>query len=401
MTKVEVFSVEQGEERRFFNCKNKTRICIALLALVLVAVMLAILIWVYIGKGLDGTQAKKNTTASDLWSNIRLPRSSIPVSYDIQLDVDMKNESYHGKVNILFRVVATTQLVVFHGKNLKVSQAEIVKGGVKIKTETLLYNALYEQYVIQVKKTLPKDNTYELKITFSNVLGRNLHGFYMSKFDDSKGKTHKVAMTFFSPVSARMAIPCFDEPNMKANFTLTISHQEGYHALANMPAKNTSSHKDRVTTQFEPSIKMSTYILCWLISDFKSLNRTLGDLIIKTWASEEEVQNTEYGMNVSLQLLSHYESYFGIKFPLKKLDIAAVPEFGAGAMENWGLITYRKARFLYNPSKTSSVVKQRILNIISHELTHQWFGNLATMDYWIEAWLKEGKNCSDFNKRHR
>ena len=390
------FSIENA--RMTSNSRTSSRkswVIIICVVLVLTAVVLTLSI--YFGflpahdKESGGT---KNVTAEELWSSIWLPRDCKPSTYDIILDVDMKKEMYQGTVTIRFDVIEDTDLVVFHKKNLDILETELSsdKKGEHLQIETQLYNNVLEQQILKLKSNMSKGSSYKLTLTIENKLYSQLHGFYMSKYKDSSNRTHKTAMTFFSPVSARMAIPCFDEPNMKANFTLTISNQKEYHALANMPAKKTIQSKDKVTTYFEPSIKMSTYILCWVVSDFVSRNLTTSSKqLIKAWATKEEVHFTEYGINITARLLHHYENYFGIPFPLKKLDVVALPEFGPNAMENWGLITYRKARFLYDAEKTPITLKQMMLITVAHEMAHQWFGNLATMDYWTDAWLKEGK----------
>uniref|UniRef100_A0A8C8E8F5 Laeverin n=1 Tax=Otus sunia TaxID=257818 RepID=A0A8C8E8F5_9STRI len=199
------------------------------------------------------------------------------------------------------------------------------------------------------------------------------------------------------PTYARTVYPCFDEPAMKATFNIRIVHDPSYVALSNMPAIDVSEMKDEngslwTVTTFNTSLKMSTYLTAFVICDFDYVTRTERGNEIRIWARKEAVKNgyVDYALNITGPIFSFLEDLLNVSYPLPKTDLVALPDFGAGAMENWGLITFQESSLMYLPSDKFTSRKAMIAIIVSHELGHQWFGNLVTMNWWNDLWLNEG-----------
>lgn len=229
---------------------------------------------------------------------------------------------------------------------------------------------------------------------FTAYLNDELRGFYRSSYIEN-GVTKYLAVSQFEAVDARRSFPCFDEPAMKATFNITLGRNESWTSASNMPLMATIPMEDEpgfVWDIFEPSIKMSTYLVAFLVSEFVNVESdpALSNVLFRIWARPAFRNQTEYARDIGPRVLEYYEQFFDVGFPLPKQDMAAVPDFAAGAMENWGLITYREADLLIDPKKTSASSKQRVCIVIAHEVAHQWFGDLVTMQWWNGIWLNEG-----------
>ncbi|NXI54285.1 AMPQ Aminopeptidase, partial [Chloroceryle aenea] len=206
--------------------------------------------------------------------------------------------------------------------------------------------------------------------------------------------------SLLEPTYARTVYPCFDEPAMKATFNIRIIHDPSYVALSNMPAIDVSERKDEngslwTVTTFNTSLRMSTYLTAFVICDFDYVTRTERGNEIRIWARKESVKNgyVDYALNITGQIFSFLEDLLNVSYPLPKTDLVALPDFGAGAMENWGLMTFQESSLMYIPSDKFTIRKAMIAIIVSHELGHQaceWFGNLVTMNWWNDLWLNEG-----------
>ncbi|RWS22799.1 puromycin-sensitive aminopeptidase-like isoform X2, partial [Leptotrombidium deliense] len=232
-----------------------------------------------------------------------------------------------------------------------------------------------------------------LSIEFSGKLNNQaVGGFYASKYTVGNDSRYE-AVTQFEPTSARKAFPCFDEPNMKATFSASLIAPNDRIALSNMPQIcNTSVSKTESKIMFAKSPQMSTYLLAFAVGEYEYLeNKTSdGKIVVRAYTPIGQKQNGQFALNTAIRAVEYFQKYFGVAYPLPKLDLIAISEFDAGAMENWGLITFKQVNMLLDSKSASLAQKQRVAFVVVHEVAHQWFGNLVTMDWWSQLWLNEG-----------
>ncbi|XP_056454638.1 aminopeptidase N-like [Gadus chalcogrammus] len=348
--------------------------------------------------------------SNEPWDKYRLPQSLVPETYTVTLhprlipDPNTKLYIFTGTSHVVFKCVKETQLILIHSNKLNYTKAGdgplatlTTEGGgalaPAIKSSRLVEKTQY--LVLQLSRSLLKDQKYRLSTTFTGELADDLGGFYRSEYLES-GVKKIVATTQMQPTDARKAFPCFDEPAMKAIFHITLIHAHGTRALSNGMEKGTTNETIngmpvKVTT-FEPTKKMSTYLLAFIVSDFDFIETMLDGVLIRIFARKEAIaaKQGEYALQVTGPILKFFEAYYNARYPLPKSDQIALPDFNAGAMENWGLITYRETALLYDKQYSSNSNKERIASIISHELAHMWFGNLVTLRWWNDLWLNEG-----------
>ncbi len=247
-----------------------------------------------------------------------------------------------------------------------------------------------ETVTFELDNPLESGEAY-IGISFSGTLNDNLCGFYRSKYALPDNTERYMATTQFEAIDARRAFPCFDEPSQKATFYLTLIVPEDRTAISNMPMrKEFSIGNGQKAVQFDTTPVMSTYLLAFIVGDLESVEaKTKNNTIVRVWATPGKKDQCAFALDVGVRALEYFENYFGIPYSLPKLDMAAIPDFDPGAMENWGLVTYREVALLFDEKHSSTAVKQRVASIIAHELAHQWFGDLVTMKWWNDLWLNE------------
>lgn len=329
------------------------------------------------------------------WEEIRLPTNLHPLHYDMLVRTYLNKLTFTGNSNITIKVTNSTDLILFHINLLEIRAVSVEDGSGKplaIKEEFGYKPNQF--YVVRMDAELPVGR-YTLKIKFAgNVTTKQLNGFYNSTYTTKGNITRVLGATDFQPTDARKAFPCFDEPALKATFTISIEHASEYRALSNMPAvsrRNVSN--SRTVTQFQKSVRMPTYLVAYIVSDFQSLNTTTGtydNITLRTWSTPDQYTDSQYGLNIGKNVTTFLEKYYNIPFPLPKQDMVALPDFNSGAMENWGIITYRETALLYKPGVSSETNRQRIAYVVAHELAHMWFGNLVSCKWWNDIWLNEG-----------
>lgn len=329
------------------------------------------------------------------WSRLRLPRYIIPLHYRLLLHPNLTSLSFTGSVQIQIEVRNNTNWVVLHSKGLQISKATILNQNLAHLSEQVLpvlHNPSHEQIGIFSPWVLSSGQKYFLYIEFGAELSEGFNGFYKSTYRTSAGEIRTLASTHFEPTSARMAFPCFDEPNFKANFSLRIRRSTEYISLSNMPIfKTVELNGGLLEDHFAASVKMSTYLVAFVICDFKSVTATTSSGVqVSIYAAPEKWNQTQYALEAAVKMLDFYDEYFNIKYPLPKQDLIAIPDFQSGAMENWGLTTYKETSLLFDPLTSSVSDKLWVTMVIGHELAHQWFGNLVTMEWWNDIWLNEG-----------
>ncbi|XP_053682785.1 aminopeptidase N-like [Sabethes cyaneus] len=285
---------------------------------------------------------------------------------------------------------------------LDINQIEILSSKVLNADDVdIPYNAYYGRnrlsYHIALKEHADDTQNVTIVLEFESRLSDTLQGFYKGSFvEEETGQRSWFASTQFSPIDARRAFPCFDSPDMKATFEISLVHpDDGKMVLSNTEHVRTSVVRTGYLREdFATTPRMSTYLVAFIVSDLQLVQRSEGfSPQINIWSRPEVGRMTGYVHKLVLRILPYLERYFDLKFNMKKIDMVAVPDFGFSAMENWGLITFRESAFLVpeDTNKSSSAKhKERVASVVAHELAHQWFGNLVTPRWWNDLWLKEG-----------
>lgn len=332
------------------------------------------------------------------WNNVRLPTFVHPTRYNITIHPNLTTLEVKGQVVIEFYVDKETNFIVFHSNNLTINEKMVQdRKGHRLKIAKLLEYPTHQQLYLQLEESkFRKKGNYTVHLRFVSKLTSELEGFYLSSYVTADGEKRYLATTHFEPTYARSAFPCFDEPQFKAKFKVSIFRDRFHIALCNMPVVNSEDAGFYMGTgllrdDFQQSVEMSTYLVAFVVCDFKRISEmTKRNISVSVYAAESMLPQARYAVDIAARTMDYFESFFGVHYPLPKQDLIAIPDFGAGAMENWGLITYRETAILYDPQETSTVAHEWIAVVVAHELAHQWFGNLVTMKWWNDLWLNEG-----------
>lgn len=363
-----------------------------------------------INEGIEGVQFRRGTfqlMEDGFLDDVRLPRHIIPSNYilDIVPVVREGNFTSTGSLRINFQFFedgadpSYHDKVYLHTKETVINEEDTVVSNVFGERPVVghEYDLEREFYVVHVNRVFIENAfvaEYSLNLTFTSILNDKLAGFYRSQYtEEGVDGPQYLAVTQFEPIDARRAFPVMDEPDLKARFDVRIGRDENLVALSNMDLVSTEPLEGMdgyVWDTFAQSEKMSTYLLAFMVSDFGS-TPGVGNPDLNIWHIRSKADQAVLAADCGPKVLSYYETYFGIDYPLPKTDMVAIPDFDAGAMENWGLITYRETALLYNEGVSSLADRERVIEVIAHELAHQWFGNLVTMKWWTDLWLNEGK----------
>ena len=323
----------------------------------------------------------------------RLYEQFHPENYQLSLEPNIQAMTFTGSVIIKGKKVGRpSQRLTFHQKSLKVTKATVSKHDKKtlkpIGITRINHHGGFDEVRLHSDEMIyPGEYTIELE--FTGVISRQMNGIYPSYFMKNDVQQILIA-TQFESHHAREAFPCIDEPEAKATFDLTLSTENDAVVLSNTPVLKEVTEKDYKLTTFETTPKMSTYLLAFVYGELGYLEaKTKDGVLVRTYATPDNAVFTDFALKVAVDALEFYNDYFDVPYPLAKCDLIALPDFSSGAMENWGLMTYREQALLVDPQNTSLNLKQYIANVVCHELTHQWFGNLVTMRWWTDLWLNE------------
>ncbi|KAH3860698.1 hypothetical protein DPMN_023616 [Dreissena polymorpha] len=352
---------------------------------------------------LGGTTSGPDVTSSnppdvviqEPWKNLRLPKHVKPIHYDITLYPDFYNNNgwFYGNETVELNVTQATNVILIHTNYMNVTRTTLQKAdGASIAISRTFWYPANQFWVVQTMEPMHVGIVL-LRLQFDGSLTRAIVGFYKSTYKIGTEERH-LASSKFQPVDARRAFPCMDEPNIKAEYTVTLVHRPGYIALSNMPETktvpwlhDTSLH----ATHFNRSVPMSTYLVCFVVCDFANITDvTQYGTTIRVFATPDKRSQAEYALKVMKKSMERFQQLFNVPFPLPKNDMIAIPNFVSGAMEHWGLITYREVNMLYDEKEASAANKQRVAVVVAHEIAHMWFGNIVTMDWWDDLWLNEG-----------
>ena len=310
----------------------------------------------------------------------------IPINYNLEFETDLRNFTFSGREVIEIKCQKSTNNITLDAAELKIKKCYLLHGKIPISAKTKL-DGKKEELQIKLNKKIKGKAT--LFIDYTGILNDRLLGFYRSQYKDKNGKTQYLATTQFEAADARRAFPCWDVPNSKATYEISIIADKKYSAISNMPIESKTKLGAKNHYKFKKTPIMPTYLIYLGVGDFEYIKSKIGKIEVRVITTRGNISKGKYALDLGKKLLREYENYFGIKYPLPKLDLIAIPDFAAGAMENWGAITFRETILLYDPKTSSTRTKQYIAEVISHEIAHQWFGNLVTMEWWNDLWLNE------------
>ena len=311
----------------------------------------------------------------------RLLDTFTPNHYNLTLDLTRAEEKeFSGTVIISGE--STDESISLHSKGLTIQSATIDDQPADV--------SFGEFDELRLSQPNLENGNHTIHINFSGNITDAMHGLYPCYFTHD-GVKKQLFATQFESHHAREVFPCVDEPAAKAEYDLTLVTRTGITVLGNMPVKFQEENSDSLTTTFEKTPRMSSYLLAFVIGELhKKTARTKSGVEVNVWATPAQNENTlDFALDIAARSIDFYDEYFGVKYPLPKSDHVALPDFSSGAMENWGLITYRESCLLADPELTPESSRRFIATVIAHELSHQWFGNLVTMNWWNDLWLNE------------
>uniref|UniRef100_A0A2N9HA77 Aminopeptidase n=1 Tax=Fagus sylvatica TaxID=28930 RepID=A0A2N9HA77_FAGSY len=324
----------------------------------------------------------------------RLPKFADPKRYDLRLKPDLTDCKFAGSVAIDLHIVADTTFIVLNAAELSVDSASLSFTNPDSSSKVLEPSKIDlieadEILVLEFSETLPIGIGI-LTIAFQGTLNDKMKGFYRSKYEHN-GEKKNMAVTQFEPADARRCFPCWDEPACKATFKITLDVPSELIALSNMPIVEEKVDGHLKTVSYQESPIMSTYLVAVVVGLFDYVEDHTSDGIkVRVYSQVGTANQGKFALDVAVKTLELYKEYFAVPYSLPKLDMIAIPDFAAGAMENYGLVTYRETALLFDEQHSAAANKQRVATVVAHELAHQWFGNLVTMEWWTHLWLNEG-----------
>jgi len=319
-----------------------------------------------------------------------LPKVAKPIRYEVKLDIDLDNFKYNGSQTVELEIIKETTSFEVNAIDIEIISASLLNEAdfkVDLRFE---YMKDLERIFFSADENIPIGN-YSLKLQFNSTITNDLKGFYKSKFLDLNDNEKWIATTQFEPTSARSAFPCWDEPEHKAVFSITLISHRKYLRVSNEKVLEENILEDgRVETIFVDSMKMSTYLVAFIIGELEvtEIGR-VGDTQIRIIHRPGFSHQTNFAGIASMKILEFFENYYQIPYPGSKLDLIAIPDFAMGAMENVGAVTFREGLLLIDESKATRQELSRSVSVIAHELAHMWFGDLVTMKWWDGIWLNE------------
>ena len=321
----------------------------------------------------------------------RLPQTVRPEHYRLWLTPDLKAATFSGVETIDVTLAEPTNQITLNAAEISFEAVSVGVGGEgKTLRATVSLDKEKQQATLTFPERLPAGKA-TLAIHYTGILNNELRGFYLSKT-----AKRNYAVTQFESTDARRAFPSFDEPAFKATFDVSLVVDTGDTAISNgeiisdTPGDKSGLGAGKHTLKFATTPKMSTYLVAFLVGDFQCTTGESDGVTIRSCSTPDKVALTPYSVDIAKYVLHYYNNYFGIPYPLKKLDLIALPDFEAGAMENFGAITYRETDLLIDPKTASIGAQKEVALVIAHEMAHQWFGDLVTMQWWDNIWLNEG-----------
>lgn len=310
---------------------------------------------------------------------MRLSNNILPQHYRLFFEPDLEKFIFHGTAEISLHIIKPVREIILYA-DLKIAA---------IKVNGLIPNIDHTGEVLKLSLTETVAGNVQIYAEFEGRHSDDLSGFYRSIYRDDEDNEKILVTTQMEAPYARKVFPCFDEPDKKATFEIVLKIDKELEAISNMPISSIRHEGDKKTVYFENSPKMSSYLLYMGVGDFEFIEDALGPVDVHVAAVRGRVQRGHFALELAKKFLDYFQDYSRVPYPLPKLDLIAIPDFAAGAMENWGAITFREILLLFDEKKTSVKIKKRIAEVIAHELWHMWSGNLVTMEWWDDLWLNE------------
>ena len=329
------------------------------------------------------------TLSSD--ADYRLPRTVIPSHYQLTLEPDLDTFTFRGSEVVTVIVHQPVESIVLNAVDLEIDRAELI--GVdpdRRIAATVRFDEAAERATFDLSGTA-EPGEWELHVEFRGELNDKLHGFYRSSYEGPDGETKVIATTQFEATDARRAFPCWDEPDLKATFGVTLVVPDAMTAISNAAAiANEPVGDGKRRVRFADTMRMSTYLVAFVVGDFEATDPVDVDGVpLRIVYPPGKGHLTPFALEVGAHSLRYFTGYYGIPYPGDKVDMIAIPDFAWGAMENLGAITYRETALLVDPKRATQLELQRVAAVIAHELAHMWFGDLVTMKWWNGIWLNE------------
>lgn len=322
-----------------------------------------------------------------------LPANVVPKHYDLTLEPNFTNFTFDGTVVVDLDVAEDSKSISLHTLELDIHSAKVSSDGKVVSSSPQIsYDEKTQVSKFDFSDVIPKGSKAQLEIKFTGQLNDKMAGFYRSTYKKSDGTEGVLATSQMEPTDARRSFPCFDEPSLKAEFTVTLVADKNLTCLSNMDvASETEVQSGKKAVKFNKSPLMSTYLIAFIVGELNYIETNDFRVPVRVYAPPgQDIEHGRFSLNLAAKTLAFYEKVFGIEFPLPKMDQVAIPDFAQGAMENWGLVTYRVVDLLLDEKASGAATKERVAEVVQHELAHQWFGNLVTMDWWEGLWLNEG-----------
>jgi aminopeptidase N/puromycin-sensitive aminopeptidase len=315
----------------------------------------------------------------------RLPSTVVPTHYTLAFAPDLKAATFTGQESIDVTLAEPAGHITLNALEIAFQSVTVSAAG-KQQTAIVSLDPAKEQATFTFPEKLPAGNA-TLSIAYTGILNDKLRGFYLSKT-----ARRNYAVTQFESTDARRAFPSFDEPAFKAAYDISLTVDTADTAISNGPiiSDTPGPAAGKHTLKFLTTPKMSTYLVAFLVGDFQCTAGEQDGVALRVCSTPDKVALTSFAMDVAKFTLHYYDTYFGIQYPLKKLDLIGIPDFEAGAMENFGAITFRESLLLIDPKTAPIAVEKEVALDITHEMAHQWFGDLVTMKWWDNTWLNEG-----------
>ncbi|ODV58291.1 M1 family metallopeptidase [Ascoidea rubescens DSM 1968] len=323
-----------------------------------------------------------------------LPANIKPIRYDLTLEPDFETFKFNGSLNLHLFVIEPSNSITLNSLEIDILSATLSdnKSFSNEKPSSIEFNEKLQQVSFKFNKTFKKDSSLILSIKFIGLLNDKMAGFYRSSYIKD-GKTKYLATTQMEPTDCRRAFPCFDEPALKSIFDITLIADKNLTCLSNMDVKSESvlpNDSSKKSVSFNSTPLMSTYLVAFIVGDLKYVECNDYKTPVRVYATPGLEHQGEFSCKLAAKTLDFFGKAFDIEYSLPHMNMVAIHDFSAGAMENWGLVTYRSVDLLFDEKTSSLTRKQRVAEVVQHELAHQWFGNLVTMDWWEGLWLNEG-----------